>query len=43
MKLLPSKFNEKIFQISVVRTGVSAYMDATPLAELSFLLLTQSS
>ena len=39
MKLLASKFNEKkqellekVFsQISAVRTGVRAYMDATPL------------
>ena len=33
MKLLASKFNEKKFfsQISAVRTGVRAYMDATPL------------
>ena len=31
MKLLPSKFNGKIFQISAVRTGACAYMDATPL------------
>ena len=34
MKLLASKFNEKKFfsQISTVRTGVRAYMDATPLS-----------
>ena len=33
MKLLASKFNEKKFfsQISAVRTGVRAHMDATPL------------
>ena len=33
MKLLASKFNKKKFfsQISAVRTGVRAYMDATPL------------
>ena len=31
MKLLPSKFNGKNFQISAVRMGVRAYMDATPL------------
>ena len=32
MKLLPGKFNEKFLsQISAVRIGVRAYMDATPL------------
>ena len=33
MKLLASKFNEKKFfsEISAERTGVRAYMDATPL------------